>query len=129
MKLLTFKKQTQAGFRLNISDVIFISLLSALSYLLYVILPELSLYLIPIYLGASFFCFCNIFRIGNKLEPFWYIPFVIVSLYCLNTFDFPLFWALVLYILEPLKWALIIYSMTQNSYHGLGYKWINRLKS
>lgn len=123
-----FHVKRSPGFRLNLTDVIFIIVLCGLSYFLFYTIPEETLYGIPIYLGASFFCFCNVFRIGNKLEPFWYIPFLITSVYCLYSFNFKLFWSLTVFVLEPLKWLLIVYHIFCRPYYGVGYQWINRLK-
>ena len=128
MKLLTFEVQRESGFRLNLIDLILITLLIGVSYALYAFLPDVSLYGIPLYVGISFFCFCNIFRIGNRLEPFWYIPFFITAAYCIYTFDMQLFWSLVLFILEPWKWVLIIYHIIRRPYHGLGFQWVENIK-
>ncbi len=128
MKWQIFSVQRQPGFRLNLTDIILIGFLIGLSYFIYSILPENSLYGVPIYFGISFFCFCNIFRIGNKLEPFWYIPFFLLAAYCIYYFDMKLFWNLVIFFLEPWKWILIIYHILRRPYHGVGYQWINKLK-
>jgi len=32
--------------------------------------------LLPAYLGLTFFLFCNVFRVGNRLEIFWCVPFL-----------------------------------------------------
>ena len=122
MKWLTFKIQREPGFRFNLIDISFIVLLCALSALIFNQLPDKSLFWIPLYLGLSFFLFCNVFRIGNRLEPFWYIPFTIVTGISLYTFDMPLFWWLVLLFLEPLKWVLIIYHIKKRPYAGIYYR-------
>jgi hypothetical protein len=126
MKL--FQIQRKPGFRLNILDLLFIGGLGGTAYVLHQLQPELSLWGIPLYLGVSFFGFCNVFRIGNRLEPFWYLPFSVIAAYCLSIWDLALFWKLVIYILEPLKWGLIIYHMSCRPYYGLGYHWVNRMK-
>ena len=122
MNWLTFKIQQEPGFRFNLADFGFIVFLCALSALLLNQLPDKSLFWIPLYLGLSFFLFCNVFRIGNRLEPFWYIPFTIVAAACLYTLNLPLFWWLVLLFLEPLKWALIIYRIKAGQYRGVFYQ-------
>lgn len=119
MKWLTFKVQHRAGFRFNLSDFIFLIILCSLSGLLYYNFLEYSLYLIPLYLVFSFFLFCNVFRIGNRLEAFWYIPFTILALYCLFNADLDLFWKGVLFLLEPIKWGLIVYAITKDHYRGI----------
>ncbi len=124
-----FKVKRTPGFRLNLTDIIFITVLCGLAYFLFEVSPEVSLYGIPLYLGVSFFCFCNIFRIGNKLEPFWYIPFFLIAVYCLYSFDFKLFWNWVIFLLEPWKWILIIYHIYRRPYYGIGFEWVNRMKN
>ncbi|MCW9000900.1 MAG: hypothetical protein OQK04_19470, partial [Kangiellaceae bacterium] len=83
---------------------------------------------IPLYLGVSFFSFCNIFRIGNRMEPFWYVPFTLITGYCIYKFNFELYWQLVFWFLEPLKWGLILLHIVKHSYRGIAYKKINQLK-
>jgi hypothetical protein len=128
VNLLTFNVQRKPGFRLNLTDLILVVLLLGISFALYKLIPDMSLYGIPLYVGFSFFCFCNIFRIGNKLEPFWYVPFFLVAAFCIYTFNMPLFWSLVLFILEPWKWALIIYHVIRRPYHGIAYEWVDKKK-
>jgi hypothetical protein len=128
LKSKWFKVKRSPGFRLNLADILFVTGLCGISFYVYSLHPELSLYGLPLYLGASFFCFCNIFRIGNKLEPFWYVPFFIIAAYCLTDINTALFWKLVLYVLEPWKWILITYHITQCPYYGLGYLWVNNYK-
>ena len=127
MKALKIKRTP--GFRFNLIDAVFLIFLGALSYLLFQIDDEGGFGFIPIYLGISFFCFCNIFRIGNKMEPFWYIPFTLITGYCIYEFDFDLYWQLVFWFLEPLKWVLIIFHIIKRPYHGIAYKRINRIKN
>lgn len=122
MKWLTFKFQREPGFRFNITDLILISAACGLSLLIYRETPEISLYLIPLYLVFSFFLFCNVFRIGNKFELFWYIPFVLISIISIYNFNFELFWYAILLILEPIKWTLITLKIKSNSYHGIFYR-------
>ncbi|MFC1589706.1 hypothetical protein ACFL3P_05510 [Pseudomonadota bacterium] len=122
MKWLTFKIQREPGFRFNLTDLGLIVLLCAVSSLLFYQIPDRSLFWIPLYLGLSFFLFCNVFRIGNRLEPFWYVPFTIITGISLYTFNLPLFWWLVLLFLEPLKWGLIIYHIKRRRYSGVFYR-------
>ena len=119
MKWLTFKIQREPGFRFNTADLIFIAVVAGLSLFIYQETPKISLYLVPLYLIFSFFLFCNVFRIGNKFERYWYIPFIIISIYCIYKFDLELFWYGVLFILEPIKWALITLKFKSDSYKGI----------
>ncbi len=96
MKWLTFKVQRTPGFRFNLTDLGLILVLFAIATILYILLPESSIFWMPLYFGLSFFLFCNVFRIGNMLEPIrWLLilyrirkgPYVGVMYYKLNTFQ------------------------------------------
>jgi phosphoglycerol transferase MdoB-like AlkP superfamily enzyme len=116
-RFLTFKIQKEPGFRLNLIDIGLIACLILVTWLLYPIFQEGWLFLLPLYIGLSFFLFCNVFRIGNWLEPFWYIPFTI-ALFFLNKQPEILWW-LILLVFEPLKVILIAYSMKRGDYRGI----------
>jgi hypothetical protein len=120
MRFLTLKKQTEPGFRFNVVDLIFLVLLVSLSYIIFTVSEERGLYILPVYIGLTFFLFCNVFRIGNRLEPFWYIPFVIVFLTGFYTMDS--FWPLVLIVCEPLKAGLIVFRIKKGDYRGAFYR-------
>ncbi len=126
MKWLTFEIQHSPGFRFNLIDTLLIGFILGLAYTLFTLVPDSSIYWAPPYLGLSFFLFCNIFRIGNRLEPWWYVPFFGIATYCLLTRDIVLLWWLVLLLLEPLKWGLIVYHILRRPYHGAFHKFINR---
>ena len=69
MKLLTFDIQKNPGFRFNLTDLIFIVLLGFSSVLIYRFFGTFyALYLFPLYIGFTFFLFCNVFRVGTRLE-------------------------------------------------------------
>jgi len=122
MKWRTFKIKREPGFRINLIDIGFIVALSTLSAVCKWLLPDSTLFLLPIYLAVSFFLFCNVFRIGNRLEPLWYIPFTITAMVCLFYNNFYAFWIVVLVFLEPLKWGLILWRIKRGPYWGVGYK-------
>ncbi len=124
MKHLTFKRQYGPGLRFNLTDLLFIIFLTALSYIMFFFIKVNYLYLLPLYIGFSFFLFCNVFRIGNDLEIFWYVPFVAVSIY--GFFMTDNFWSLVLLICEPLKAALIIFRIRKGNYIGAFYKQLGK---
>ena len=129
MKRLTFKVKKAPGFRFNLTDLGLILILLATAVGLYWYLPDCSLFAIPLYVGLSFFLFCNVFRIGNRLEPFWYIPFFLLAAYGTYTLNMRLFWLLMLCLMEPLKWILIVYRIKKGPYWGVLYEKFNRLPS
>jgi hypothetical protein len=127
MKWFTFKAQHEPGFRFNLTDFIFLLFLSLLSYLLYWMTPQRGFYLFPLYLGLSFFLFCNVFRIGNKLEFYWYFPLTVSAIY--GFFYVERFWLFILAVFEPLKLFLIVYHIKKGHYIGIFYKRVGRLKA
>ncbi len=125
MKWLTFKIRKEPGFRLNLIDVIFIAMLCGLGVLLHRLGVALALTALPLYLGLSFFLFCNVFRIGNYLERFWYLPFTVVAICGLYYREYEMMWWTLLLVLEPLKWLLIAYRIKSSGYVGAGYRLLN----
>ena len=124
MKWLTFDTQEEPGFRFNLVDLFLILFLLLVSTLFYVISPFNFYYLVPVYVGFTFFLFCNVFRIGNNLERVWYIPFILITVLSFNRPD--IYWKLVLGICEPLKIGLILYRILRGPYWGILHRQINR---
>ena len=116
MRWLTFEIQREPGFRLNLLDLILISVLIAASAAWYAVFPDQYLYLLPLYVGGSFFLFCNVFRIGNRLEVPWYVTFVAFTVYGFAQPTFP--WLPLLVVCEVLKWFLIAYRICKGPYVG-----------
>jgi hypothetical protein len=124
MKWLTFSVQREPGFRINLTDLLLITALVTASIGWHAHFPEQHLYLLPLYVGGSFFLFCNVFRVGNRVEPPWYIAFVLLVLYGFSQPEFP--WLLVLAVCEPLKWGLIAYRIRRGPYVGAFYRQLAR---
>lgn len=124
MKWLTFEIQRAPGFRFNLIDCILIASLVVVSAGWYAVFPVQYLYLLPLYVGASFFLFCNVFRIGNRLEIPWYLTFVALMLYGFKQDEFP--WTLLLAGCEAVKWGLIGYRIRSGSYIGAFYQRLGR---
>ncbi len=118
MKWLTFEIQRAPGFRFNLIDLTLLLLLGSLAWWMQGAMPESTLFAVPLYVGLTFFLFCNIFRIGNRLERFWYLPFIPVAATCIHTGNEALMWWLVLLVFEPLKWGLIIHRYRRDDYRG-----------
>jgi hypothetical protein len=116
MRWRTFEIQREPGFRFNLIDLGLISALAAASAGWHAVFPEQHLYLLPLYVGVSFFLFCNVFRIGNKLEPWWYVTFVLLTAWGLLQPEFP--WLPMLAVCETVKWALIAYRIRKGPYVG-----------
>jgi hypothetical protein len=122
-----FSVQKRPGFRLNLPDIGFLVLLAMVSAICRAGFPDSSLFWIPLYLALSFFLFCNVFRIGNRLEPIWYVPFTLIAIYGVATMDLQTFWIGVLFILEPLKWGLIAFRIRKGPYVGIFYDRVNAI--
>ena len=129
MRWRIFKIQREPGFRLNGFDLAFLMLLAGISWVLWRAAPEASFWGLPLYLGGSFFQFCNVFRIGNRLEALWYVPFVVIAGYGLGTNDLERFWWFVVMVLEPIKWGLVAYRVLHGPYRGIGYRWVARYRA
>ncbi len=127
MKWQTFEIRREPGFRINFTDVIFLTFLTTLSLIMHFIGMEKGLFLLPLYIGLAFFLFCNVFRIGNNLEPIWYIPFLLIFMYGFYFKDN--FWPIVLLTCEPLKIGLIIYRIKRGNYIGIFHKQLARFGS
>ena len=122
MKWLTFEVQTTPGFRFNLTDAAFLVVLSALSGAIYYLVPDDVLWPLPLYIGLTFLLFCNVFRIGNRLESVWYIPFTLVTVASIYCQDATTFWLIVAFVFEPLKWLLIAYRLIRGPYMGVGFR-------
>jgi hypothetical protein len=122
MKLRIFEVQKEPGFRLSVADLGFVVLLAVVSLLLRWLFPGTSHWGLPLYLGGSFFLFCNVFRIGNRLEICWYVPFTVLAAYGVGTDGMDRFWWQVLFVLEPIKWALVGYRVMRGPYWGAGHR-------
>ena len=120
MAWITFKKQRKAGFRFNLVDLFFIVFLFLISGLIRYFFPGTSYFFLPLYIGYSFFLFCNVFRIGNRLEVFWYVPFMIITVTFIKRPD--IYWIIMLPFCELLKVILIVYRIKKGDYVGILYK-------
>lgn len=127
MRWLTFKIQHEPGFRFNLTDLVLIVALVAASSVWYFVFPYQYLYWLPIYVGGSFFLFCNVFRIGNRLEIPWYATFLTITVYGFTQTEFP--WLLLVCVCEGVKWALIVYRIRRGLYVGVFHRQLARFSS
>ena len=87
MNIPISKVKKEAGFRINLVDILFIGLLIFSSYYLYNLLGSMeNLYILPLYVGFTFFLFCNVFRLRTKDEFLWTLFFLLVSTITFNFF-------------------------------------------
>ena len=119
MKWLISRKKTASGFRFDLADLLLILALGVFAYWLHGERWLDGLWFIPVYVGITFFLFCNVFRIGNRLEPAWYVPFTASAAWCIWNVDLALLWQLVLFVFEPLKWLLITFRIWRGPYRGI----------
>jgi hypothetical protein len=127
MKWLTFSIQREPGFRLNLSDILLLAALVGVSVAWYRAFPYQGLYWLPIYLGGSFFLFCNVFRIGDRLEVPWYSAFTVITVYGFRRPEFP--WLLLLGVCEACKWALIGFRIRRGPYVGAFRRQLGRFSA
>lgn len=121
---MTFKIQRGTGFRVNLTDLAFIGFLIVLGQGIRSLQIDESLSYLPIYVGYSFFLFCNVFRIGLRLEALWYLPFVAFFIH--EIANDRISWWIVLVIFEPLKVVLVAYRIVRGPYAGIFHEQINR---
>jgi hypothetical protein len=125
MKWRTFEIQREPGFRFNLIDLALILALAAANAGWYTLFDDNYLYLLPLYIGGSFFMFCNVFRIGNRMEVPWYLAFVALTAYGMRQQEFP--WLMVLGVCEAIKWGLIAWRIWRGSYVGAFRAQLGRL--
>ena len=119
MKWLTFEVQKEPGFRLNLTDTILLAFLSLAAMGVYLAVPGTGLQYIPLYVGFTFFLFCNVFRLRQRLEAVWFVPFTLYAAWALARVEID--WAVTLAVFVPLKVGLIIFHMYRGSYRGIFY--------
>ena len=80
MNFQIFKVQKEAGFRINLVDILFIMLLIGASIFIHKEIGYLdNIYLLSLYVGFTFFLFCNVFRLTTKYELIWTLIFALVT--------------------------------------------------
>lgn len=110
------------GFRCSRLDlpVIVISILVA--FLAYSWIGQWALVL-PVVLG-HFFLFCNVFRIGNRLEYVWAGIFLVnVSVW---TFLDDLDWLRIMIWQSPVTLLILFIAVRRSNYHGVGYTLLHK---
>jgi len=117
MRLRLFSTQREPGFRLSLQDLLVLAALGGASAWMRRSVPVHGLWLLPAYVGVSFFLFCNVFRVGNRTEAFWYVPFVVSVAAGLAQPD--RLWWIVLGVCEPIRVAVILYRVLKGPYVGI----------
>jgi len=115
-----FKVQKEKGFRINLVDIVFILLLIGFSIFIYTYLGDLGYYfLLPLYVGFSFFLFCNVFRLRTKDEMIW--TFLFLMIVGITFYFFPNNW--VMYTISSsfvIQTVLIVLDIGSEGYRGVG---------
>jgi len=118
-----FKVQKEKGFRINLVDIVFILLLIGFSIFIYTYLGDLGYYfLLPLYVGFSFFLFCNVFRLRTKDEMIW--TFLFLMIVGITFYFFPNNW--VIYTISSsfiIQTVLIVLDIGSEEYRGVGAKY------
>jgi len=119
MNIPISKVKKEVGFRINLVDIIFITLLASASYYLYTILGSSeNLYLLPLYVGFTFFLFCNVFRLRTKEEFVWTL-FFLLSSFMTYTFFHAHWVAITLGFSSLLQAVLIGFAVRSSGYRGV----------
>jgi len=120
MKFQIFKVQKEKGFRINLVDIIFILLLMGASSYIYKTVETMGYYfLLPLYVGFTFFLFCNVFRLKTKDEMLWTLFFIAITTITLNFFE--AYWVLLtIFISFLFQLLLIIRNFRSEGYRGVG---------
>jgi len=112
--------QKEKGFRISIVDVVFILLLIASSVFIYTYLGDLGYYfLLPLYVGFSFFLFCNVFRLRTKDEMIWTFLFLTIVGVTFNLFpnNWVIFTISSSFLIQAI---LIVLHVGSEGYRGVG---------
>ena len=127
--------QRPAGIRLFITDIIVIIVGILLTSFLWFysygdsVIQVFSL--LPLFVVAHFFMFCNIFRISRNKEICWAIFFIFnisIRYFWCSVYQSPIhilsFWWIVLLLQTPVSCFFIIWEILSEDYHGICYKLI-----
>ena len=119
MKFQIFKVQKEVGFRINLVDILFIMFLISASIYIRMEIGYLdNIYLLPLYVGFTFFLFCNVFRLTTKYELIWTVIFAVVT-----TLSFHFFsenWVLITIGFSSfVQFVQIILHIQADNYHGI----------
>lgn len=119
MKFQIFKVQKEAGFRINLVDILFIMLLISASMFIYKEIGSLdNIYLLPLYIGFTFFLFCNVFRLTTKYELIWTLVFSVVTAISFHYFSDN--WVLItIGVSSFVQFVEIILHLRSDDYHGV----------
>ena len=120
MNIRIFDVQKEKGFRINLVDILFIALLIGSSVYIYTQLGNLGYYfLLPLYVGFSFFLFCNVFRLKTRDEMIW--TFLFLTIVSITFEHFPNSW--VVYTIGAsfiVQAVLIVFHVGSEGYRGVG---------
>ena len=120
MNIRIFDVQKEKGFRINLVDMLFIALLIGSSVYIYTQLGNLGYYfLLPLYVGFSFFLFCNVFRLKTRDEMIW--TFLFLTIVSITFEHFPNSW--VIYTIGAsfvIQAVLIVFHVGSEGYRGVG---------
>lgn len=120
MKLRVFRPQREPGFRLSVADLA-IAAGAVLAAFVVSRLPDVAeLWPLPIHVFATFFCFCNLFRIATRQEAFWCCTFVasILGTAALGLPPYPA----VLVATVPTALGAVVWSAVAGKYDGVMYE-------
>jgi len=111
-----FQHKREPGFRVNAGDILLIGVCLGISaWLSNIGMGPVSW--VPAYVVATFFLFCNVFRIGRAQELVWAACFTAVSMAALYL-EMP-YWETVLPVSIPVTAAVVFWAWRTGSYNGV----------
>lgn len=102
-------KEGRQGLRRIVPSAVPLGLLFLAAIGLYILLPGSYYFILPLYIGLTFYLFCNVFRVGNAPEALWYLTFISITLI---TFHRPgLYALLIVTVCVPLQAGIILWRL------------------
>jgi hypothetical protein len=113
-----FEQRKEPGFRLNVADLALVAFCLGVSGYLWNVSDGLPVALVPAHVVATFFLFCNVFRIGRRQEFTWIAAYG-ATIFATVWMDLP-FWWTVLPISTACTAAAVAWGWASGSYRGIG---------
>jgi hypothetical protein len=101
--------KSRKGLRIIVPNYLPLGFIGLASVAMFYYLPGTYYFLIPLYIGLTFYLFCNIIRVGNFQELIWYSVFIAITVLFLH--DPRLYITLVLGVCVPIQAGIILWRL------------------